>query len=105
MTFFSGQEWVFQQDSVPAQKAKTTHEWLWRNLMAFIGAKNWLLESGDLKILDNKLWDVLEDMACRKPHNSLESLRRYIVKAAAEIPPGDGACGNSRVAVASQGLR
>ena len=22
MTFFSGQEWVFQQDSVPAQKAK-----------------------------------------------------------------------------------
>jgi hypothetical protein len=24
MTLFSGQEWVFQQDSVPAQKAKTT---------------------------------------------------------------------------------
>jgi hypothetical protein len=26
MTFFSGQEWVFQQDSVSAQKAKTTQE-------------------------------------------------------------------------------
>jgi hypothetical protein len=24
MTRFSGQEWVYQQDSVPAQKAKTT---------------------------------------------------------------------------------
>jgi len=42
MTFFSGQEWVFQQDSVPAQKAKTTQEWLWRNLLALIRAQNWL---------------------------------------------------------------
>jgi hypothetical protein len=38
MTFFSGQEWVFQQDSFPAQKAKTTQEWLWRNLLAFKSA-------------------------------------------------------------------
>jgi len=42
MTFFSGQEWVFQQDSVPAPKAKTTQEWLRRNLPAFISAENWL---------------------------------------------------------------
>jgi hypothetical protein len=26
MTFYSGQEWVFQQDSFPAQKAKTNQE-------------------------------------------------------------------------------
>jgi hypothetical protein len=39
MTLFSGQEWVFQQDSAPAHKAKTTHEWLWRNLLAFISAE------------------------------------------------------------------
>jgi hypothetical protein len=37
-TFFSGQEWVFQQDSVPATKAKTTQEWLRRNLPAIISA-------------------------------------------------------------------
>jgi len=86
MTFFSGQEWVFQQDSVPAQKAKTTQECLWRNLLAFISTKNWLLQSADLKALDNKLWAVLEDTVCRKHHNSLESLRRSIVKAVAEIP-------------------
>ena len=42
--------------------------------------------SADLKTLDNKLWAVLEDMACRKHHNSLESLRRSLAKAAAEIP-------------------
>jgi hypothetical protein len=41
MTFFSGQKWVFQQDSVPAQNAKTTQKWLWRNLLAFIGAEDW----------------------------------------------------------------
>ena len=86
MTFFSGQEWVFQQDLVPAQKAKTNQEWLWRNLLAFISVENWLSKSADLKTLDKKLWAVLENMECRKHHNSQESLRRSLVKAAAEIP-------------------
>jgi len=86
MLFFSSLEWVFQQDSVPAQKAKTTQEWLWRNLLAFISAENWLLGSTDIITLDNKLWAVLEDMACQKCHNSLKSLRRCLVKTAAEIP-------------------
>jgi len=42
--------------------------------------------STELKTLDNKLWAVLEDMVCRKCHNSPESLRRSLVKTAAEIP-------------------
>ena len=83
---FSGQDWVFQQDLFPAQKAKTTQKWLQRNLLAFISSENGLSGSAYLKTLDNKLWAVLEDMACRKHHNSLESLRRSLVKAAAEIP-------------------
>ena len=33
-----------------------------------------------------KLWAVLEDMLCRKHHYSLDSLRRSLVKAVAEIP-------------------
>jgi len=86
MTFFRGQEWVFQQDSGPAHKTKTTHEWLRRKLLVFINAENWLSGSADLKTLDNKPWAVLEDMPCRKHHNSLDSLRRYLLKAAAEIP-------------------
>jgi hypothetical protein len=108
MTFFSSQEWVFQQDSVPAQKAKTTQEWLQRNLLAFISADNWLSGSADLKTQNKKLWALLENMECRKRHNSQESLRRSLVKAAAEIPletERAGACGDSRVAGASQGLR
>jgi hypothetical protein len=86
MAFFNGQEWVFQQDSVPAQKAKTSQEWLRRNLLAFISAENWLLGSADIETLDNKLCAVSEDMACQKRHNNLESLRRSLVKAVAEIP-------------------
>ena len=86
LTFFSGQKWVFQQDSFPAQKAKTTQEWLRRNLQKFIGIENLLLGSADLKTLISKLWAVLEDMAFQKCHNSLESVRTSLGKAAAEIP-------------------
>jgi hypothetical protein len=75
MTLFSGQKWVHQQDSVPAQKAKTTQEWLRRNFLAFISAENWLSGSADPKPLYHKLWAVLEDMACRKRHNSLKLLQ------------------------------
>jgi hypothetical protein len=82
-TLFSGHEWVIQQDSAPACKAKMTREWLRRNLLVFISAENWPLESPDLNPLDCKLWAVLKDMACRKHHNSL---KRSPVKAVAEIP-------------------
>jgi hypothetical protein len=55
MTTFSGQEWVFQQDSFPAQKAISTQVWLRRNLLAFISAENWPLGSADLTPLANEL--------------------------------------------------
>ena len=105
MIFFSGQEWVFQQDSIPVQKAKTTQECLRRNLLGFISVEDSPSESADLKTLDNKLWAVLEDMVCRKCHNSLERLRRSPCEGSGRDPPGEGACGDSRVAGASQGLR
>jgi len=79
ITLFNGQEWVFQQDSAPAHETKTAQEWLERNVPAFISTKDWPLGSPDLNPLDYKLWAVLEDMACRKRHNNLESLRRYLV--------------------------
>jgi len=57
-TVFSGQKWVFQQDSAPADKAKTTQEWLWRNVLAFISDEDWHLGSPDLNLPDYKLWAV-----------------------------------------------
>jgi len=44
------------------------------------------LESPDLNPLDYKLRAVLEDMACQKRHNNLDSLKRSLMKAAAENP-------------------
>ena len=87
MTVFNGQKWVFQQDSAPAYKAKTTQEWLLQNVLAFIRAEDWPSGSPDLDPLDYKLWVVLGDMACQKSHNNLDSLKRSLVKTAAEDPP------------------
>ena len=56
------------------------------NVQAFISAEDWPSGSPDLNPLDYKLWAVLEDMACQKRHNNLDSLKRYLVKAAAVIP-------------------
>ena len=86
MSLFNGQEWVSQQDSAPAHKAKTTEEWLRRNLLVFVSAENWPSGSPDLNPLDCKLWAVLKDIACQKNHNNLESLKRSFLQAAAEIP-------------------
>ena len=72
--------------SYPARKAKTTQEWLQRKVLAFISAEDWPSGSPDLKPLDYKLRAVLEDMDCQKCHNSLDCLKRSLVKAAAEIP-------------------
>jgi inhibitor of nuclear factor kappa-B kinase subunit alpha len=82
----NGQKWVFQQDSAPAHKAKTTQEWRQRHVLALISAEDWPSGSPDLNPLDYKLWSVLEGMACRKCHNNLGSLMRSLGKAAAEIP-------------------
>jgi hypothetical protein len=54
--------------------------------LAFFSAENWLSGNADVKTLDNKLWVVFEDVTCRKRQNSLESLRRSLVKASAEVP-------------------
>jgi hypothetical protein len=67
-------------------KAKTTQEWLRRNFPAFISAEDWPSRSPDLNHRDYKFWVVLEDMACQKRHNNLDSMKRSLVKTAAEIP-------------------
>ena len=67
-------------------KAKTTQEWLRRNVPAYISAEDWPSGSPDLNPRDYKLRAVLEDMACQKRHNNLNSLKGSLVKAAEEIP-------------------
>ena len=83
---FNGQKWVSQQDSAAAHKAKMTQDRLRRHVPAFISTEDWPSGSPDLNPLDYKLWVVLEDKACRKRHNNLDSLKRSLVIIVAEIP-------------------
>jgi hypothetical protein len=53
----------------------TTQEWLRRNVPAFISAEDWPSGTPDLNPWDYKLWAVLNDTACPKRHNNLDSLK------------------------------
>jgi len=85
-TFVVGKNWTFQQDSAPAHKAKTTQRWLEVNLPGFIAAPDWPSGSPYLNPLDYRLWSVLEEKACSKPHRNIESLKADLIKSAASIP-------------------
>jgi len=61
VTLFSGQEWFFQQDSVPAQKSRRLRSGCGGTFRPFISAEDWPSGSPNLKPLDYKLWAVLED--------------------------------------------
>ena len=81
MTVFNGQKWVFQQDSAPAHKDKTTQEWLQRNILAFISAKEW--PSGIPDLNPPRLYTV----GCFGGHGlPKESQQPGQPEAAAEIP-------------------
>lgn len=85
-TLFFNKYWIFQQDSAPAHKARTTQRWLKDNLPDFIAFEDWPSGSPDLNPLDYRLWEVLEEKACSKPHRNIDSLKRDLMAAAASIP-------------------
>lgn len=84
-TLFHGQPWVFQQDSAPAHKAKTTQAWFERNNIDLLKHEDWPSSSPDLNPLDYKIWQILEEEVCAKPHKNLESLKASLRKAVANI--------------------
>lgn len=84
-TLFQNQPWVFQQDSAPAHKAKSTQAWFRANKIDFIAQEEWPSSSPDLNPLDYAIWQLIEEKACAKPHMNLDSLKRAILKAVAEL--------------------
>ncbi|RVE46422.1 hypothetical protein evm_008956 [Chilo suppressalis] len=77
--------WVFQQDSAPAHRAKSTQDWLVAREIDFIRHEEWPSSSPDLSPLDYKIWQHLQEKACSKRHPNLESLKTSLIKAAADI--------------------
>jgi len=85
MTFFSGQEWVFRQDSVPAQKPRRLRSdcgGTFRPLsVPRIGPREVQTATPGTKIC-GLFWRT---WLAKKRHNNLDSLKRSLLKAAAEI--------------------
>lgn len=84
-TIFDNRHWVFQQDSAPAHKARSTQNWLEAHKIDFIRHEDWPSSSPDLNPLDYKIWQYLEEKVCSKSHRNLESLKSSLVIAVAEM--------------------
>ena len=84
-TLFHGQNWSFQQDSAPAHKPQATQQWQDTNVPDFISTRDWSSASPNLNCLDLKLWSNLQEMACKRRHPNIESLKRSLRKAGADF--------------------
>lgn len=78
-------DWIFQQDSAPAHRAKKTQEFCNENFPDFLTSNEWPPYSPDLNPLDYSIWGILQGKACAKSHKSVNSLKRDLVKAWHEI--------------------
>uniref|UniRef100_A0A914DH47 Tc1-like transposase DDE domain-containing protein n=1 Tax=Acrobeloides nanus TaxID=290746 RepID=A0A914DH47_9BILA len=78
---FDDEQWCFQQDSASGHKANETQETLAEECLDFITRDEWPPNSPDLNPLDYVVWSILEAKACAKPHKSVESLKRALIKA------------------------
>ncbi|WKX88140.1 hypothetical protein Q1695_008061 [Nippostrongylus brasiliensis] len=77
--------WTFQQDGAPAHRAAAVQEWCNDNFPDFISLQEWPANSPDLNPMDYTVWSALEAKACRKPHRSVDLLKKTLLKAWEEL--------------------
>lgn len=80
MAHFGNREWIFQQDSAPAHKAREVQDWCKAHFPGFISSQEWPPYSPDLNPMDFSVWSILEARACATPHKSLESLKQALLR-------------------------
>uniref|UniRef100_A0A914C723 Tc1-like transposase DDE domain-containing protein n=1 Tax=Acrobeloides nanus TaxID=290746 RepID=A0A914C723_9BILA len=91
---YGNRPWVFMQDPAPSHKAIETQDLIRANVSEFIEVdispqrKNgkWPATSPDLNPLDYSIWNELKTRACAKKHQTVEALKRSLLKAWDEIP-------------------
>lgn len=81
----NGRPYVFQQDSAPAHTSNLVQGWLEENLPMFWSKHFWPPNSPDLNPLDYYVWGTLERETNKSSHNTVESLKRAITTAAANM--------------------
>jgi len=69
---------IFQQDSVPAHRAKETVDLLSTETPAFIPPTLWLPNSLDLNPVDYKVWLVLQEQVYKVKVNNVDELCQRI---------------------------
>uniref|UniRef100_A0A914E5Z9 DDE_3 domain-containing protein n=1 Tax=Acrobeloides nanus TaxID=290746 RepID=A0A914E5Z9_9BILA len=69
----------------PSHKANENQDFLRDRCPDFITRDEWPPSSPDLNPLDYAVWSILEEKACAKPHPTVESLKRALMKAWDEI--------------------
>src|SRR3569623_1431371 len=78
----------------PSHKSKDTRNLIRDNVLYFISVDispqrnngEWPPNSPDLNVMDYSIWSILEAEACSKPHQSIEALKKSLVKAWNAIP-------------------
>lgn len=86
---FANADWIFQQDSAPAHRAKMTQDWCRTHFPDFIASGEWPPYSPDLNPMDYSVWSILEARACAKPHKSLQSLKQSLRREWNRLSPED----------------
>ena len=74
----NGREYVFQQDSAPAHKARITQAWCYQNLPHQWSPDLWPPSSPDCNPLDYFVWGVLERIVNSRAYNTKQELREAI---------------------------
>ena len=76
----SGDQFIFQQDSAPAHRARETVELLQRETPDFITPLLWPPNSPDLNPVDYKVWSVLQERIYRTRLRDVEHLKERLVE-------------------------
>lgn len=75
---FQQGQWIFQQDSAPAHKAKITQDWCRANTPDFISSSEWPPSSPDLNPLDYAILGFLVAKGNAVQHHSIASLKKTL---------------------------
>ena len=76
----NGRDYVFQQDSAPAHKARKTQSWLHSNVPHHWSPDLWPPSSPDCNPLDFYVWGVVEREVNKVRHASLDDVKAVVTK-------------------------